>query len=132
MKPPPAVTDSAWFWVLVYSSVPLLGLALLSQKYGERQSRLERQYQGHLVAAEKKIQKLAAGGTAPAAAEQSAGSQSSAPSYSSSDETIIPLTPLVLIFAAITFFAAVMLSREQLRLRREAASQSHTGGSAGP
>ena len=104
--------------MLIYSTVPLIGLALLSQKYAERQSRLERQYQGHLAAAEKKSQKLSGEGTE--ANRDASDAVESAPSpdsrqYSSPEDTIIPLAPLTLIFLAIACFAAVMLAREHRR-----------------
>lgn len=103
--------------MLIYSTVPLVGLALLSHKYAERQSRLERQYQGHLAAAEKKSHQLSGVDTDskpdPSAIE--AGSSPEGRHYSTPEDTIIPLAPLTLIFSAIACFAAVMLARERLR-----------------
>lgn len=117
--------------MLVYSSVPLVGLAMLSQKYGERQSRLERQYQGHVAAAEKKSQKLA-GASAAEAKVPSSGDAAGERTYSTAEDTIIPLTPLVLIFLAIACFAGLMFAREQLRLKRESATASPSGEHIAP
>ena len=41
----PPITDSPWFWVLVFSVVALIALGAISGQYGKRQARLERQYQ---------------------------------------------------------------------------------------
>jgi len=98
--------------MFVYSVVPLIGLALLSQKYAQRQARLERQYQGHMAAAEKKLEKLE-GSDATSEAEPAAQDKSAAArTYSTPEDTIIPLAPLTLIFLAIAGFAAIMLARE--------------------
>jgi hypothetical protein len=102
--------------MLLYSTVPLIGLALLSRKYAERQARLERQYQGHVVAAEKKLERISADGAADksdAATEQGEKAPAEPVEYSTADDTIIPLTPLILIFLAVACFAAVMLARER-------------------
>ena len=118
MKINSSITDSPWFWMLIYSTVPLIGLALLSQKYAERQSRLERQYQGHLAAAEQKSQKLSREDTVSKPDSSSTPEDDSSPDsrqYSSPEDTIIPLAPLTLIFLAIACFAAVMLAREHRR-----------------
>jgi hypothetical protein len=98
--------------MFVYSVVPLIGLALLSQKYAQRQARLERQYQGHMAAAEKKLEKLEGGDpetkTEPAAVDKPAEGRT----YSTPEDTKIPLAPLTLIFLALAGFAAIMLARE--------------------
>jgi hypothetical protein len=127
-----SISDSPWFWMMVYSAVPLVGLALLNHKYGERQARLERQYQGHMTAAEKKSAQFAGG---DASADDSAAQTDSptAPrNYSSAEDTIIPLAPLTLIFLAIACFAAVMLAREQRRLARERDAGPILDGNASP
>ena len=41
----PPITDSPWFWVLLFSVVGLIALGGISGQYGKRQARLERQYQ---------------------------------------------------------------------------------------
>jgi hypothetical protein len=131
MRLPAHLRDSPWFWMLAYSTVPLVGLAMLSQKYGQRQARLERQYQGHVAAAEKKSQKLAGASTAKAQTPVSVDGAVER-TYSSAENTIIPLAPLVLIFLAVACFAGVMLAREQLLRKRESTPASPSGGNAAP
>lgn len=46
------LTDSAWFWVMLFSCVSLIGMQLLDWKYNQVQSRLERQFQGRQWAAQ--------------------------------------------------------------------------------
>lgn len=48
----PSLTDSAWFWLMLFSCMSLLALQLMDWKYNERQARLERQFQGRQWAAE--------------------------------------------------------------------------------
>ena len=38
------LTDSAWFWVYIFATAALIGLALASPKYHSRQAQLERQF----------------------------------------------------------------------------------------
>jgi hypothetical protein len=44
-KEKPPITDSPWFWALMFSVVALVALVAISGQYGKRQARLERQYQ---------------------------------------------------------------------------------------
>jgi hypothetical protein len=102
--------------MLLYSTLPLIGLALLSRKYAERQARLERQYQGHMAAAEKKLEQIKARGAEGTAEEDTDPIEEEAleqVEYSTAEDTIIPLKPLILIFLAVAGFAAVMLARER-------------------
>jgi hypothetical protein len=102
--------------MLLYSTLPLIGLALLSRKYAERQARLERQYQGHMAAAEKKLEQIEARAANRNAEESTGPSEGDAPEpveYSTAEDTIIPLKPLILIFLVVAGFAAVMLARER-------------------
>jgi hypothetical protein len=48
----PPLTDSAWFWVVVFSTMAMLALATISPKYVLRQERLERMAEGRRRAAE--------------------------------------------------------------------------------
>jgi hypothetical protein len=96
----PPITDSPWFWVLVFSLMGLGALAAISGQYGKRQSRLERQYQ-----ARERIAEDAVGD--PGRRE-----------YSTSDATLIPLWPLAVGLGGVVLFASVMLVRERLNRGR--------------
>jgi hypothetical protein len=120
--------------MLLYSIVPLIGLALLSRKYAERQSRLERQYQGHMAAAEKKLERIQSAGDpehSPPDAGDQVKSDSDPPEYSTAEDTIIPLAPLTLIFLALALFAAVMLARERGLFARPRSGDAPTVNDSG-
>jgi len=118
MNDSPPITDSPWFWALLYSAVPLVFLTIMSGKYGERQSRLERQYQGRVRAAEADAPEAAAADEVPALDATGDEPAEGRRPFSSPENMLIPLLPLILVFLAIAAFAAVMLIREQRRLQR--------------
>ncbi len=45
-KPP--LTDSPWFWVLMFSGVAMLGIVAVGPKYVRRQARTEQRYANRL------------------------------------------------------------------------------------
>lgn len=92
-KPP--VTDSPWFWVLMFSLIGIAAIVAISGQYGKRQARLERQYQ-----ARERI------------AENAVGDKERQ-EYSSADDTLIPLWPLAAGLAAVAVTAGGMLWRER-------------------
>ena len=98
----PPLTDSPWFWVLAFSLMALLALAVLNGKYGRRQSREERKYQA--------AERIAAGERGFDASSQAANRRP----YSTPGETLIPLWPLALILLVISVVALAMLRRERL------------------
>ena len=44
-NPQSGLTDSPWFWVLIFSAMALVALIAMGPKYGGRQSRMEVKYQ---------------------------------------------------------------------------------------
>ncbi|HEY4723947.1 MAG TPA: hypothetical protein VII92_18990 [Anaerolineae bacterium] len=104
------ITDSPWFWLLVFSVVGIGALAAISGKYGRRQANIERQYQAR--------ERIAQGDTISGDADTAQdGDSASRRSYSMPGETLIPLWPLAVGLGAIALFAAVMLARERGRGR---------------
>ena len=99
------ITDSPWFWVLLFSVVGLMALAAISGQYGKRQARLERQYQARERVAENAVDD-------PAQRE-----------FSTADNTLIRLMPLAAVLGAVAAVAAVMLFRERRRRMRFASRQ---------
>lgn len=97
----PPLTDSPWFWVLLFAAVGLLALATIHGQYGKRQAHLERQYQ-----ARERIAEHAVG-------------DSSRREYSTPAHTLIPVWPLAAVLIVVIVVAAVMLGREVRRRRRE-------------
>ncbi|HVT30616.1 MAG TPA: hypothetical protein VHE81_21590, partial [Lacipirellulaceae bacterium] len=43
----PPITDSPWFWVLLFSLMAMAALAVMSHKYTRRQANIERHYQAN-------------------------------------------------------------------------------------
>ena len=95
---PPAVTDSPWFWLCLFSGVAILAVAAIGPKYAKRQGGIERKFQMREHVAERR----AAGDTNP------------------DDEVFTPpgeiaatLWPVVAVLAVIFVGSAVMLIRRR-------------------
>ncbi len=100
-----SITDSPWFWVLAFSLMGLLALAVIGGKYNRRQANIERQYQ----ARERVAEKLAAENN-PAAAER-IDHPNAHRAYATPGEGLIPIWPLAALLGLILFVAATMLYR---------------------
>jgi hypothetical protein len=94
------MTDSPWFWACLFSVAALIGLALISSKYGKRQAQIEREFQGRQRAA------------------QNVQGQSPDVPLSTPNETIIPLWPLALGLAALIPIAWFIFWRRQTTASR--------------
>ena len=103
-KPP--ITDSPWFWLLLFSAVGLLALGAISGQYGKRQARLERQYQ-----ARERIQNDEIG--------EEAAADPARRDYSSPEKTLVPIWPLAVLLGGVIVFSAVMLRRDHQRRPHE-------------
>ena len=101
----PPITDSAWFWVLVFSLMALGALAAMSGKYGRRQANIERQYQAR--------ERVAAGDRGPAANDDEQRR-----SFAMPGQTLVPLWPLAFLLAAVAAIAATMLYRSRQASQR--------------
>ena len=109
----PPLTDSPWFWVLAFSLMALLALAVMNGKYGRRQSGEERKYQA--------VERIAAGEKGSDASSEATNRRP----YSTPGETLIPLWPLTLIMLVISVVALAMLFRERRRAARPTARHRH-------
>jgi hypothetical protein len=99
------VTDSPWFWVLVFSSMALAALLAIGPKYGRRQANLERKYQ----ARERVAEELSRGNNS---AGEGRSDEVAAPrAFASPGDTLVPLWPLAAILILAVLFSAVMLGR---------------------
>ena len=105
---PAPITDSPWYWVLLFSLMGLVALGAISGQYGKRQARLERQYQ-----ARERIRDHALGDVAVGDPTRR--------DYSIADKTLIPIWPLAIPLGGVVVLAAVMLGREYRRRRHESA-----------
>ena len=105
------VTDSPWFWVLIFSLMALVALAAMSGKYGRRQSNIERQYQ----ARERVAEKLAAENNPGDAARIE--NPETRRAYATPGDKLIPLWPLAILLGLVSVVAAAMLYRGRGRGR---------------
>jgi hypothetical protein len=103
----PPVTDSAWFWVLVFSLMGIVALAAIGEKYGKRQAGIERQYQ----ARERTAEQVAAASKQDAAGGGAAPNDVRLPEYAMPGRNLIPIWPLAAALATAGVFAAIMLAR---------------------
>jgi hypothetical protein len=88
-----SITDSPWYWVLLFSVVGLLALVLIGGQYGRRQARLDRQYQ-----ARERVMEDAVG-------------DPSRRGYSTPEATLVPLWPLAVVLGGVAVVATAMLIR---------------------
>jgi hypothetical protein len=106
----PPVTDSPWFWALVFSVVGMAALAIICGKYGKRQAGIERQFQ----ARERTAEQVAAVGEDGTIADK-ASQDVPIPQYSDAGRLLISIWPLFVVLSAVGVLAAIMLSRERKR-----------------
>jgi hypothetical protein len=104
--PRPPLTDSGWFWALLFSLMGLVGIALIAPKWDWRQRQLESRYLGREEAALER-QRRAAGLEPVDLADSATPREQAAP------RRIVPAWTLVALAAAATAGSAVMLWRER-------------------
>jgi len=100
-----SLSDSPWYWVLVFSLMALAALAAISGKYGRRQANIERQYQ----ARERIAEKQATENNPPGDARLN-NSEARRPLATPGDQ-LIPLWPLAILLGLVAIVAAAMLFR---------------------
>jgi hypothetical protein len=106
----PAMSDSPWFWVLLFSLAGLVALVVISPQYAKRQRRLEMQYQ----AREEMTRRQLTG--EPRARDP--GDEGEAPPPAPGD-LIIPLWPLELALVVVGGLAGRMLWQSRVSSRVE-------------
>ena len=132
-SPRASLTDSAWFWVMLFSCMSLLAMQLIDWKYNQRQAQLERQFQGREWAAQHGAQvqmnpqsstERAApvpvvaqeeqGGTTKESVAKAAGpaNDPSAPSYSRPGQLVISLLPLRALAVTVLVISSFLLWRQ--------------------
>jgi membrane protein implicated in regulation of membrane protease activity len=120
----PPLTDSAWFWLLLFSLVGLLALVAMSPKYGRRQANIERQYQARERVAEKITTE-----NNPDAAARIDDLDARRPYVVTTGDKLIPIWPLAILLALVSLVAAVMLWRSHRGRVRPATAGSEQPGS---
>ncbi len=112
------ITDSPWFWLLVFSAAGLVCVLVIMPQYAKRQRRLEMQY----MAREEILRRQAEG--EPAAREAGEEGEAVPPAVG---ELIIPIWPLASVCVAAMGLASYMLWKSRSAVR-QAEEPSHPGG----
>lgn len=108
--PRPSLADSPWFWAYLFGAAALVALFAANTKFGQRQSQIEREFQGRTRAA------------------QQLNGQEPTIALSTPDRTLITLTPLWAVLAVITIVGWLLFWRS--RRRSLSSSDSHLGSSS--
>ncbi len=111
MDPQPSspVTDSPWFWVMMFSLMALAALTAIGGKYGRRQATIERQYQARTRVAEQQANEN--NSTADTRTDQ----QTAPRDFATPADTLIPLWPLAVVLLLVALSAGFMLVRGRRR-----------------
>jgi hypothetical protein len=101
------LTDSPWFWALLFSLVALGGMAVLtfSGWYGKRQTRLELQYQARYRVAERITAE-----NNPTTSERTDDLEARRP-FATPGNNLITLWPLAVLLGIVAVVAGAMLHR---------------------
>jgi hypothetical protein len=102
----PPITDSPWFWVMMFSLMALGALVAIGGKYGQRQSAIERQYQ-----ARERVAEQQAAGNNLTGIERSVAEDPARREFASPGSTLVPLWPLAVLLVFVALLAVVMLLR---------------------
>jgi len=107
MNPPrKSVIHSPWYWVYLFATAALVALAVMGPKFSERQSQIERNYQGRLRA------------------NQQAQGESPHGKMSTPDDTIISLRPLYVGLGLVIIISWILIWRTHFRVRTSSPSPS--------
>jgi hypothetical protein len=99
------LTDSPWFWTLLFTLCGTFAVLAMGDKYGRRQSTIERKYQARQRLQQEKGLTTQAEGTSDGGSPQA---------FSQSDSTLIPLWPLAAITLSLSLFSGFMLVRQRM------------------
>jgi hypothetical protein len=105
----PPLSDSPWFWVYLFTTFALIVLMVMAPRVRERQAQIERKAQGRERAMER-------------AAGQTPQTRLSTP-----ENTVIPLTPLIVVLGAVWIASWFMLLRRFWRARTPRSAVSAPG-----
>jgi hypothetical protein len=99
----PPLTDSPWFWVMMFSFMAVGALAAIGGKYGRRQATIERQFQARTrIAQQQAVENSSAG-------DARTNQQTDQSDFATSGDTVIPLWPLASLLILVALFAGFML-----------------------
>ena len=110
----PPLTDSPWFWLVLFGGMGLMALVAVGPKYGRRQAPIERKFQARQqirISADRDA--TANGNTPPVAVE-----------YSTAADTVVKLWPIQALVLVVTVAAAAALVRHRIAQHRACVSPS--------
>jgi hypothetical protein len=120
---PPSVTDSPWFWVMLFSLAGLAGLFTIGPKFEQREAAIEENFHARERAAGLEAKENVPDGGA-IAEDRSASDTSSGPQNATTPwRPIFTLTPIAVVLAAIAvvaMFNVMRYHRRQLIALRQA------------
>jgi len=125
------LTDSPWFWLLVFANAALVGVALIGPKYNVRQGAVERRYEARREIAGRALGQPASDTPPDNAAPDDTASDDPRPDENSPRDDsahIVPLLPLALTLVVVNLVAIVLFAWNQVRLMRPQAENSHPHG----
>ncbi|HZZ28354.1 MAG TPA: hypothetical protein VFE46_10170 [Pirellulales bacterium] len=97
----PSVTDSPWFWVMLFSLAGLAALFTIGPKFERREASIEEKFHARERGLGREAIDAASGDAAPTATDAPANQQNSAPPW----QPIFTLTPIAFVLAAIAIVA---------------------------
>jgi hypothetical protein len=111
----PPLTDSGWFWALLFALMSVVGIGLIAPKWDWRQRQLESRYIGREQAAIERHRRSE--GLAPVdLADTAADREAMVPGR------IVPAWTLPTLASAAALFSALMLWRERQELKKPRAT----------
>jgi hypothetical protein len=122
------LTDSPWFWLLVFANAALLGVALIGPKYNQRQGAVERRFEARREIARRALAHSASENAPDDTASNETASNETAPDESlplDNSAHIVPLLPLALVLVVVNLLAIVLFAASQVRRMRPEAQNSH-------
>jgi hypothetical protein len=93
------ITESPWFWVLLFANVAIIGGVLIAPKYNRRQATLERKFETR-----REVARQAVGGEGESTAQPA-----------TDGPQIVPLTPLFVFLMTINLLAMFFHFRQRMR-----------------
>jgi hypothetical protein len=109
----PRLTDSPWFWLLIFANAALVGLTLIGPKYDRRQGAIERRYEARQEIARRAQEGSPEEANPSAGAAEGPGDEYTLPGNSA---RIVPLRSLAVALVLLNALAIVVFCMSRLRL----------------
>jgi len=124
------LTDSPWFWLLVFANAAIMGVAIIGPKYNQRQVAVERRYEARREIARRAAAEASGISETDAASPPAAAENDPAVEHGPAGDSahIVPLAPLALVLVAVNLLAIVLFFAHQVRLMRLEAENSEPRG----